>query len=195
MTKKEFIQEVKEITSIAVNKSNGFLSSLGLSLSIDWEYDGWDDDLQAAIGVYEGGSVFSGEIVIGFNMNNLYKYCSKSIREYPWSDPYTIVDEAIYTNVYHEMGHGIVEKLNDYLQETDELDALYDANKELFDWVLDNEEDAVEEFAWKFYDNELENSRLYELIQLYLGLYNQNKMVENITQKVMNLLREQFNKC
>lgn len=195
MTKKEFIQEVKEITSIAVNKSNGFLSSLGLSLSIDWDYDGWDDDLQTAIGVYEGGSVFSGEIVIGFNMNNLYKYCSRSIKNYPWSDPYTIVDEAIYTNVYHEMGHGIVEKLNDYLQETDELDALYDANKELFDWVLDNEEDAVEEFAWKFYDNELEDSRLYELIQLYLGLYNQNKMVENITQKVMNLLREEFNKC
>lgn len=195
MTKKEFIQEVKEITSIAVNKSNGFLNSLGLSLSIDWEYDGWDDDLQTAIGVYEGGSVFSGEIVIGFNMNNLYKCCNKSIRKYPWSDPYTIVDEAIQTNVYHEMGHGIVEKLNDYLQETDELDALYDANKELFDWVLDNEEDAVEEFAWKFYDNELGDSRLYELIQLYLGLYNQNKMVENITQKVMNLLREQFNKC
>ena len=195
MTKKEFIQEVKEITSIAVNKSNGFLSSLGLSLSIDWDYDGWDDDLQTAIGVYEGGSVFSGEIVIGFNMNNLYKYCSRSIKNYPWSDPYTIVDEAIYTNVYHEMGHGIVEKLNDYLQETDELDALYDANKELFDWVLDNEEDAVEEFAWKFYDNELEDSRLYELIQLYLGLYNQNKMVENITQKVINLLREEFNKC
>ena len=195
MTKKEFIQEVKEIASIAVNKSNGFLSSLDLSLSIDWEYDGWDDDLQTAIGVYEGGSVFSGEIVIGFNMNNLYKYCSRSIKNYPWSDPYTIVDEAIYTNVYHEMGHGIVEELNDYLQETDELDALYDANKELFDWVLDNEEDAVEEFAWKFFDNELEDSRLYELIQLYLGLYNQNKMVENITQKVMNLLREEFNKC
>lgn len=195
MTKKEFIQEVKEIASIAVNKSNGFLSSLDLSLSIDWEYDGWDDGLQTAIGVYEGGSVFSGEIVIGFNINNLYKYCNKSIRKYPWSDPYTIVDEAIQTNVYHEMGHGIVEKLNDYLQETDELDALYGANKELFDWVLNNEEDAVEEFAWKFYDNELENSRLYELIQLYLGFYNQNKMVENITQKVMNLLREQFNKC
>lgn len=195
MTKKEFIQEVKEIASIAVNKSNGFLSSLDLSLSIDWDYDSWDDDLQTAIGVYEGGSVFGGEIVIGFNMNNLYKYCSKSIRKYPWSDPYTIVDETIQTNVYHEMGHGIVENLNYYLQYTDELDALYDANKELFDWVLDNEEDAVEEFAWKFYDNELEDSRLYQLIQLYLGFYNQNKMVENITQKVMNLLREQFNKC
>lgn len=195
MTKKEFIQEVKEIASIAVNKSNGFLSSLDLSLSIDWDYDSWDDDLQTAIGVYESSSVFSGEIAIGFNMNNLYKYCSKSIREYPWSDPYTIVDETIQTNVYHEMGHGIVENLNYYLQYTDELDALYDANKELFDWVLDNEEDAVEEFAWKFYDNELEDSRLYQLLQLYLGFYNQNKMVENITQKVMNLLREQFNKC
>jgi hypothetical protein len=123
-----------------------------------------------------------------------HKYCKTSIRNHPWSDPYTIVNEVILTNVYHEMGHGIVELLNDYLQETDELDELYDTNKELFDWILDNEEDAVEEFAWKFYDNELENSKLYQLIQLYFGLYNQNDVVENITQRVMNLLREHFNK-
>ena len=180
MTKKEFIQEVKEIATIAINRSNEFLGSLDLSLSIDWDYDGWDNNLQTAIGVYEGGSVFSGEIIIGFNINNLYKYCSESIKRHPWSNPSTITEEAIYTNVYHEMGHGVVELLNDYLQQTDELDALYDANKELFDWVLDNEEDAVEEFAWKFYDNELENSKLYQLIQLYLGLYNQNENREII---------------
>lgn len=194
MTKKEFIQEVNENAHIAVDRSNEFLDSLDLSLSIDWEYDSWNDDLQNVLGVYEGGSVFSGEITIGFNINNLYKYCKTSIRNHPWSDPYTIVNEVILTNVYHEMGHGIVELLNDYLQETDELDELYDTNKELFDWILDNEEDAVEEFAWKFYDNELENSKLYQLIQLYLGLYNQNDVVENITQRVMNLLREHFNK-
>lgn len=86
------------------------------------------------------------------------------------------------------MGHGIVEMFNDYLQETDDLDELYDNNKELFDWVLDNEEDAVEEFAWSFYDNQLNNSRLYRIVELY----NQNWVVENITNRVVNLLREQI---
>jgi hypothetical protein len=193
MTKKEFNNGVKESSSIAIDRSNELLKVLNLSLSINWEYE-FDGDLSDAIGVYEGGSVFSGEIVIGFNMRTLYSYMCRSIKSYPWSDPYKMLDEAICTNVYHEMGHGIVELLNDYLQETDELDELYDTNKELFDWILDNEEDAVEEFAWKFYDNELENSKLYQLIQLYFGLYNQNDVVENITQRVMNLLREHFNK-
>lgn len=189
MTKKEFQAEVNESSQIATNRANEFLTQLNLSLSIDWEYNDWEyNNLNNAIGVYEAGSVFEGEIHIGFNLNNLYKVCSREIKNHPWSDPYTIVDEAIQTNVFHEMGHGIVEMFNDYLQETDDLDELYDNNKELFDWVLDNEEDAVEEFAWSFYDNQLNNSRLYRIVELY----NQNWVVENITNRVVNLLREQI---
>lgn len=189
MTKKEFQAEVNESSQIATNRANEFLTQLNLSLSIDWEYNDWEyNNLNNAIGVYEARSVFEGEIRIGFNLNNLYKVCSSEIKNHPWSDPYTIVDEAIQTNVFHEMGHGIVEMFNDYLQETDDLDELYDNNKELFDWVLDNEEDAVEEFAWSFYDNQLNNSRLYRIVELY----NQNWVVENITNRVVNLLREQI---
>ena len=58
------------------------------------------------------------------------------------------------------------------LQNTDEYDELYDKNQQLFDSVLDNEEDSVEEFAWCFYDNDLNTSDLYKILNLYYKLYN-----------------------
>ena len=138
MTKKEFQQELKSSANIAVQRANKFLEQLDLSLHINWEYEDWDyNDLNNAIGVYEHDSVFEGDISIGFNINNLYKWFVNEIKENPWSDQYTILDEAIQTNVFHEMGHGIVQLINDYLQETDELDELYDNNQELFDDVLE----------------------------------------------------------
>ena len=181
MTKKEFQQELKSSANIAVQRANKFLGQLDLSLHINWDYDSWEyNDLDNAIGVYERDSVFEGNISIGFNIKNLYKTFVKETKNHPWSDPYTILDEAIQTNVFHEMGHGIVQLINDYLQETDELDELYDNNQELFDNVLDNEEDSVEEFAWAIYDNQLNNSKLYKLIQLYIDLFNnQNSLNEH----------------
>ena len=142
MTKKEFNDGVKESCGVAVERCNKLLGSFNLSLNINWEYE-FDGELGNAIGVYEGGSVFDGEIVIGFNMKQLYKEMVRSIKRYPWSDPYTMLDEMIQTNVYHELGHGLVELIGDYLENTDELDALYDDNQELFDYVFDNEENAV----------------------------------------------------
>ena len=42
--------------------------------------------------------------------------------------------------MYHEVGHGIIDYINDLLEYTDEYDELYDKNQQLFDGVLDNEE-------------------------------------------------------
>ena len=174
MTKKEFQEELKSSANIAVQRANKFLEQLDLSLHINWEYEDWDN-YSDAIGIYERDSVLEGDISIGFNINNLYKWFVNEIKENPWSDQYTILDEAIQTNVFHEMGHGIVQLINDYLQETDELDELYDNNQQLFDNVLDNEEDSVEEFAWAIYDNQLNNSKLYKVLQLYLNSNNNQK--------------------
>ena len=169
MNKQEFKQEVNESANVALQRANNFLKCLNLSVEINWEYDSWTaNDLDEVIGVYERGSVFGGVISIGFHMNNLYKCFKKQRKENPFSDEYTLLDEAIQTNVFHEVGHGIVELFEDYLQETDDLDELYDSNQELFDEVLDNEENSVEEFAWAMYDNDLEESGLYEIIRLYL---------------------------
>ena len=192
MDKNEFNRELYSFTNVAVNNSNNFLSKLDLSLSIDWDYDGWvENDLSKAIGVYEAGSVLSGNIVIGFNVNNIWKSFTSEVKRYPWSDPYTILNEIVMTNVYHEMGHGLCEWLNDYLTETDDLDELYDANEQLFNSVLDNEEDSVEEFAWCFYDNKLSNSGLYKLIDLYLKRYIMiNESIRLNSSQFHSLIRE-----
>ena len=188
MTRKEFNEGVKDISSVAVRKCDELLGSLNLSLSINWEYE-FEGDLGNAIGVYEGGSVFDGEIKIGFNMRELYLCMCKNIKSYPWSSPFKMLDEMICTNVYHEMGHGLIELIGDYLENTDELDMLYDNNQELFDWVFDNEEDAVEQFAWCLYDNDLEGSKLWDIIELYLSLYN-----EGINEGIMELSNERISK-
>ena len=196
MTKKEFNDGVKEYSSIAIARSNKLLGSFNLSLSIDWEYE-FDGELGNAIGVYEGGSVFEGEIVIGFNMKQLYKEMVRSIKRYPWSDPYNMLDEMIQTNVYHELGHGLTELIGDNLQETDNLDALYDDNQELFDYVFDNEEDAVEHFAWCMYDNQLQESELYKVLSLYLGLYNdgikENTNIMISDKRIHEIIMEEIN--
>ena len=189
MSKNEFKKYLKQTSIVAINRANKMLSSLNLSCSIDWSYNDWEHNgLNNAIGVYKSDSVFEGNIEIGFNIGNLYKSLKQQTNAYPWTDEYTILDEIVQTNVFHEVGHGLVELLNDYLTETDELDELYDENKELFDNVLDNEEDAVEKFAWSFYDNQLENSKLYRIIQLYLN-YN---ITENITKGVIKEIRQMF---
>lgn len=176
MTKKEFQEELKSSANIAVQRANKFLEQLDLSLHINWEYEDWDN-YSDAIGIYERDSVLEGDISIGFNINNLYKWFVNEIKENPWSDQYTILDEAIQTNVFHEMGHGIVQFLEDTIEYWDEDEELpfYDNNQQFCDNVLDNEEDSVEEFAWAIYDNQLNNSKLYKVLQLYLNSNNNQK--------------------
>ena len=122
--------------------------------------------------MYEHDSVHTGTISIGMNINALWKWFKSETKHYPYYSEYKILQELILTNVYHEVGHGIIDYINDYLQNTDELDEIYDNNQQLFDDALDNEEDTVEEFAWDFYDTQLEDSKLGQIINLYLKLYN-----------------------
>jgi hypothetical protein len=183
MTKKEFQQELKSSVNIAVQRANKFLEQLGLSLHINSEYNDWSGIFSDAIGIYENDSVFEGDISIGFNVNNLYKSVKWQIKHYPFTDKYTMLDETIQTNVFHEMGHGIIQYLDDIIEYWDEDEELpfYDKNQEFCDNVLDNEEDSVEEFAWAFYDNEVGNSQLGKLVQLYLNWCNsqQNSINED----------------
>ena len=174
MNKQEFNKYIHNISKTAVEKANKYLARFhNLSIKIDWSYQSWDEyGLEHAIGAYESGSVFEGEIAIAFNIRNLFQSFQKMVKRYSFTDEYTMLDEMIQTNVYHEMGHGLIELITDYLQETDELDELYDNNKDLFDSVLDNEEEAVEEFAWKLYDNDVESSDLGEMLSLYLNMGN-----------------------
>lgn len=155
----------------ALNIANSYLEQTNLSIDIDYDYDEWefnDLDSEHTIGCYESDSVFEGTIEIAFNMDNLYSAYNEQVEMYPNSNPNTILKEIIYTNVFHEMGHGLIEQINDYLQETEELDEIYDNNKEMFDEALDNEEKTVEEFAWDLYDNLLDGNPLNEMVKLCL---------------------------
>lgn len=168
MTKAQFKKILINYTSMAQENANKFLSQFNLGLTIDWDYDFLGEEMDNCIGVYVNGSVFEGDIVIGMNINNLYKVCLEDIRKWASTDPYTIIREAIFTNVYHEMGHGLMEKIDDYLQYSEYLDEIYANNKELFDRVFNDEENSVEEFAWDLYDNQIKDNDLYQVIQLSL---------------------------
>jgi hypothetical protein len=168
MTKAQFKKILLNYASMAQKNANKFLSQFNLGLKIDWDYDFDFDDWRDAIGVYVNGSVFEGDIVIGMNINKLYDVCIADIKKWTSTDPYTIISEAIFTNVYHEMAHGLMEKIDDYLQYSEYLDEIYSNNKELFDSVFNDEEDSVEQFAWDLYDNQIKDNDLYQVIQLSL---------------------------
>ena len=171
MKKNEFIEEVKDLSRCAIQNSNNFLKLIDRDVSIDWNYDFETFD-KNALGVYEHDSVHTGTISIGMNIIALWNFFKSETKDYPYTSEYKILQELILTNVYHEVGHGIIDYINDYLQNTDELDEIYDNNQQLFDDALDNEEDTVEEFAWDFYDNQPEDSKLGQIINLYHKLYN-----------------------
>jgi len=171
MTDAQFKEMAKASVVHAVKACNDFLSPLGLTLSVNFEYDfqGFDPD---AIGVYEDGSVFEGEISVGYNAEALLVAFKDEMETYPWSSEDKILDELASTTIYHEMGHGLCELISDYLENSDDLDAVYDANKELFDRVLDNEENAVEEFAWDMYDNDLRENDITKMVGLCLTAFS-----------------------
>ena len=170
MTKREFIKLAKESIGHAVDACNEYLSRLDLSLSVNFEYDFNEFD-SSAIGVYEAGSVFEGTISVSYNANALFETFKEEMKCFPWSSEENILDELAETTIYHEMGHGICELFNDYLEYSDDLDELYDNNKELFDRTLDNEEDSVEQFAYDFYDGSLDGNDVAEMVQLYLNAF------------------------
>ena len=88
MTKEEFIEQLKVSANIAVQRANKFLGQLDLSLHINWKYEDWEY-YGNAIGIYERDSVLEGNISIGFNIDNLYKWFVNEIKENP-SERYKI---------------------------------------------------------------------------------------------------------
>lgn len=164
MKNDEFLENVKELTDVTLNRANELLKPAEHDIKINWDYYFVDPFDRNVIGVYEADSVFSGTMSIGMNIDALWRTFKSETKRWSYSSEYTILDEMIMTNVCHEMGHGLIDLIEDYLSETDEFDHIYDENKELFDDVLDN--DSVEKFAWSTHDNDLEESDLYKIFKL-----------------------------
>lgn len=179
MNKNEFLEEVKDLSKCAIQRSNDFLKSIDRDVCIDWDYDFESFD-KNAIGVYENDSIHTGTMTIGMNINALWKVFKSETKNYPYTSEYKILQEMILTNVYHEVGHGICDYIEDILQYTDELDDVYDKNQQLFDNVLDNEENSVEGFAWSFYDNDLDSSDLYQILKLIYQTWLSESKIKTI---------------
>lgn len=167
--KKDFFSSFfKESAENAISMANGYLKSKGFpaDTAIDYDYDCWDERTDSGVlGCYEADSVFEDTILIALNKGSVISYCKDEMERNPFSAESAVLDEVVYTTVFHEMGHGICELINDYLQNTSEYDEVYTESQELFDSVLANEEDSVEKFAWDFYDNDYNGNPLDSIVE------------------------------
>ena len=170
MGKEEYEKYVREFCSNAVDNAISYLKPMSLSLDVDWDYDEWEDNtLTSALGCYEAESVFSGTISIAFNIDNMLKSYNKCFNDYPWLNTgIESIRDAVYTTVYHEMGHGLCELIFDYLTTSDCLDEVFNSQQRLFRHSLDNEEESVETFAWNMLDGNLEQDEINEMTELYI---------------------------
>lgn len=134
--------DISDMVEDTVGEINEFLGQFNLSMEVDEDYDDWSSLYGGhAVAVYEGGSVFDGVIMVGLNMEAFRKYASETHSSYmTWDE--------IRKSLYHEVGHGLVERIRDFIDEYgDDGEELYNGNKDDLDYILGDEEDAVEEFA------------------------------------------------
>lgn len=170
MTREDFITHSTYYANAAIKDTYFLLNSLNLSAQINWQYD--FKSFNDCIGIYENDSALTGTMEIGINLQTLWKEFKKILKVFPNSSEKSILSEIVLTTIFHEIGHGLINYIEDILQYSDSLDQLYDQNQKLFDYTLDNDEDSVEEFAYALYDNQLGNSNLYHILTLIINNMN-----------------------
>ena len=137
-----------------LEKISQWLAPLGYTLSIE----DMEDEVPGLLGQYENGSVFEKEILIRVSTQNIRTFIKEYNRDFP-KERRNYTDECALT-VFHEVGHALMEQLNDYADNIEGFlerlkvdpeepfspyfDVFYDDNK--------TEEEVVEDFAWGFLD-------------------------------------------
>lgn len=126
---------------------NVFLNNSDLEVSCNMH--ALEDDV---LGSYESGSVFEKSIKVNIDIDNVLKACEEDDTEDEYSDPANVAKMTIY----HEVGHGLMEQIIDWINDNPEISLLCDGPfgdefKEVIDDEYD-EEDVVEDFAWGLFD-------------------------------------------
>lgn len=167
LDKREFMTSVKEWVGVAKERADRLLTAF-YNIDMEIELNNRDKGFGHGVfaGRYEGGSVFGGTLVTTVYTRTIYAHLKASMENCPWDEPYTIIRDAVCLTVYHEAGHGICELINDWLDETDDFDEIYEANMDLFNTTFSNEEKTVEDFAVCFYENRVGDSRLFQVMKL-----------------------------
>lgn len=134
-----------------------WLYPFGLSLEIDTTWENPTDN-KMRLGTYKSGSVFEKTVRICIDLGASVLCCM----EEPFSDRYSKVGGVVRTTVYHEVGHALVEQIEDWMLNFPESRAIFDdAFREKYAPVIDaingrsddqflEEEDLVEDFAWNW---------------------------------------------
>ena len=156
-TKENYRQDIKESVEDALEKADAFLGLYGLSVRLGecQEENAPDDE---CLGYYESGSVFeSGAIVVNVLADRLLDaFLDCYGGDELVSDVSGLREEAAVT-VFHEVGHGIMERVLDYAENIEEISAWADSPEAepFFDIFNDDnlsEEDVVETFARNLYE-------------------------------------------
>ena len=131
----------------AINEINKWLVPFGLTAECYIE-----DMPQEQLGYYEMGSVFEKEILVYINPENISRTCKEDSIHDRYSEPST----QVKITIYHEIGHGILEQIIDWMENVKEIQTLCDGpfGETYKDVINDDveEETIVEDFAWGFFD-------------------------------------------
>ena len=138
----------RAVIQSAERRINGWLAAFGLSATAATADDGELPDGEC--GEYEGGSVFTKTIAVCVCVPAVRRYCKELVEPYSRK----LLDDGIRTTIYHEVGHALVEQIDDWLRHLPEARALREGDlggrfEEVFDDGLD-EETLVEDFAQAF---------------------------------------------
>ena len=105
------------------------------------------------LGMYESGSVFTKEITVFVQTNNIIDTCSKDHIKDRYSDP----EVQTRITIYHEVGHALVEQIIDWMENIPEINDLCNGEfgKRHAEVIEDDtdEEILVEDFAYGIEDN------------------------------------------
>lgn len=162
----------RKIMSNIQKEADDYVQQIGeFSVYLDEDEDLFDDDYHKdMLACYEPNVGDWSEITIAINDEQIRLVCD----EYEMSDE---IEEQIEISIWHEIGHGIVDRIRDYydgIDEDDELQGFFDEPevKKIMNEIENDEESVVEEFGQYMGPGREYSSYLDDLVELYKEWFN-----------------------
>lgn len=162
----------RKIMSNIQKEADDYVQQIGeFSVYLDEDEELFDDDYHKdMLACYEPNVGDWSEITIAINDEQIRLVCD----EYEMSDE---IEEQIEISIWHEIGHGIVDRIRDYydgIDEDDELQGFFDEPevKKIMNEIENDEESVVEEFGQYMGPGREYSSYLDDLVELYKEWFN-----------------------
>lgn len=162
----------RKIMSNIQKEADDYVQQIGeFSVYLDEDEELFDDDYHKdMLACYEPNVGDWSEITIAINDEQIRLVCD----EYEMSDE---IEEQIEISIWHEIGHGVVDRIRDYydgIDEDDELQGFFDEPevKKIMNEIENDEESVVEEFGQYMGPGREYSSYLDDLVELYKEWFN-----------------------